>query len=257
MISLVPTMGYLHEGHLSLVRKARASSDIVVTSIFVNPKQFGPTEDLDRYPRDFEGDSCKLAAEGVDILFSPSVEEMYPAGYLTYITVEGITDRLCGAHRPGHFRGVATVVSKLFAIVKPHLAFFGQKDYQQALVIKRLAADLNLGIDVRVELTVREPDGLAMSSRNAYLSPEERIKASFLYESLISAEKLFESGERQASIIMAEMERVLRSVDGIDIEYLSVVDGNTLEAVPVARKGGVVALAVRIGRTRLIDNTIL
>lgn len=257
VISLVPTMGYLHEGHLSLVRKARSSSDIVVASIFVNPSQFGPKEDLDHYPRDMEGDSRKLSAEGVDILFAPTVEEMYPPGYLTYVTVEGITDRLCGAHRPGHFRGVATVVSKLFTIAKPHLAFFGQKDYQQTLVIKRLTADLNLWVDIRVEPTVREPDGLAMSSRNAYLSPEERIKASLLYKSLCSAEKLFESGERQASLIMAEMERILRSVVGIDIEYLSVVDGNTLEAVPVARKRDVVALAAGIGRTRLIDNTIL
>ena len=256
-IALVPTMGYLHEGHLSLVRAARTSSDIVVASIFVNPTQFGPGEDIDRYPRDPEGDAAKLAAAGVDILFCPTAGEMYPPAYRTYVSVEGIGDPLCGAKRPGHFKGVATIVAKLFCIVRPHAAFFGRKDYQQTLVIKRLATDLNLGVNIRVLPTIREPDGLAMSSRNSYLSAEERCKAALLYKSLCSAEEIFASGERRSSAIVRGMEQILRSVDGIEVEYLSVVDGATLEDVTDAQKGDVVAIAARIGRTRLIDNTIL
>ncbi|MDH4099589.1 MAG: pantoate--beta-alanine ligase, partial [Nitrospirota bacterium] len=194
---------------------------------------------------------------GVDILFCPSSEEMYPPGYRTYVSVEGITDSLCGAKRPGHFRGVATIVTKLFSIISPHKAFFGQKDYQQTIVIKRLNVDLNLGIEVVVLPTIREADGLAMSSRNSYLSADERKKAVLIYKSLCSAEKIFASGERRTSAIVTGMEQILHNIDGIEVEYLSVVDGTTLEDISLAQKGDVIAVAAKVGRTRLIDNTIL
>lgn len=256
-IALVPTMGYLHEGHLSLIRQARAKSDVVVASIFVNPTQFGPREDLDRYPRDIEGDTARLEQEGTDILFLPSNQEMYPAGYQTCVEVEQITKQLCGAHRPGHFRGVATIVTKLFNIISPHLAFFGQKDYQQTLAIKRLVQDLNMDVDIVVVPTVREPDGLAMSSRNAYLSPEDRKQALSLYKSLKCAENMFVAGERCSAALMKEMRRCFAGLPDVEVEYLACCNGTSLEYVENVAHGDVIALAVMVGGTRLIDNVVL
>jgi pantoate--beta-alanine ligase len=256
-IGFVPTMGYLHEGHLSLVRKARALSDVVVVSIFVNPTQFGPGEDFDRYPRDEEGDSLKLEVEGVDFLFIPTKEEMYPVGYQTYVEVAQVSQGLCGDFRPGHFRGVATVVTKLFNIVKPHLAVFGEKDYQQLLVIKRMVEDLNLDVEIIPGMLIREEDGIAMSSRNAYLSPENRKKAVTLYRSLIKGKESFASGERRASILCKTVKDSLESVIGISVQYVEVRDAETLEKVEVIHRPSVIALAAIVGGVRLIDNILI
>ena len=256
-IGLVPTMGYLHEGHLSLIRLARERVNVVVVSIFVNPTQFGPEEDLKRYPRDFERDRGLVERAGGDVIFAPSVEEMYPPGFCTSVHVEKLTEGLCGASRLGHFRGVTTVVTKLVCAVKPHVAVFGQKDFQQAVVVRRMARDLNLDVEIVTGPTVREPDGLAMSSRNAYLSPEERKDALVLSRSLEKAKAMVQAGEREASEIMEAMKEEIQARPTARIDYVAVVDAETL--TPVARVEGrvLVALAVWIGGTRLIDNVVL
>jgi len=256
-IAFVPTMGYLHEGHLALVRKARELADVVVVSIFVNPIQFGPTEDLARYPRDFDRDAALLEKERTDIIFYPNDGEMYEDGFTTYVEVKKLEDHLCGKTRVGHFTGVATVVAKLFNIVKPHYAIFGQKDYQQLTVIERMVRDLNMDVEIVPYPTVREPDGLAMSSRNTYLSDMERKKARLISASLRKAEEMVRSSERNADTIRRAVEDILHQEDGIDVEYINICDTGTLEDVAVVAGKAVIAVACRIGRTRLIDNTIL
>jgi len=254
-IGLVPTMGYLHEGHLSLVRQARAENDLVVVSIFVNPIQFGPSEDLASYPRDFERDSQLLAAEDTDVIFAPTVEQMYPPESVTFVEVTGdLTKGLCGARRPGHFRGVTTVVSKLFNIVRPHRAYFGQKDAQQLVVIQRMVADLNFGIDIVPMPIVREPDGLAMSSRNRYLSPDERQAATVLYRALQHAKARIKSSVRSAAEIIASMQSVINQEKSAKVDYIEIVDANHLQPVGAIRGEVLIALAVYFGKTRLIDN---
>ena len=254
-VGLVPTMGYLHEGHLSLVRRARADNEHLVVSIFVNPTQFGPQEDYQRYPRDPERDLRLLEQEGTDIVFMPGVEEMYPQGFDAWVEVgESLTGRLEGASRPGHLRGVITVVAKLFNVVQAQRAYFGQKDGQQLAVIRKMVADLNMGVEVVAVPTVREPNGLAMSSRNAYLSPEERRAASVLWRSLCRARELFDGGERRAEVIRGEMRHVLASEPLASVEYVSVADGETLAELETIDRAALVSLAVRIGNTRLIDN---
>jgi pantoate--beta-alanine ligase len=256
-VGLVPTMGYLHEGHLSLVRASRAAADVTVASVFVNPAQFGPKEDFKTYPRDLERDAEMLRAEGTDYLFLPAAEEIYPAGYKTYVEVHDLQDLLCGASRPGHFRGVCTVVLKLFEIVRPDVAFFGQKDAQQAIILKRMARDLNLDIRVEVRPIVREPDGLAMSSRNAYLDPDERRAALVLWRSLTMARELIAAGERRSSVILGEMRAMIDSEPRARLDYVEAVETEGLTPVSEAVDGTLIALAVFIGRTRLIDNLIV
>jgi len=256
-IGLVPTMGYLHEGHLALVRKAKEQADVVVVSIFVNPTQFGPKEDFGRYPRDFGRDTALLERESTDIIFCPEVSEMYPQGYSAYVEVRGLANHLCGRHRQGHFLGVATVVAKLFNAVKPHVAVFGQKDYQQLKIIERMVRDLDMDIEVIGFPIVREPDGLAMSSRNAYLSIEERGKALLINKALKRAEEAFRGGERKASRLSEEVRKTLGSNDGINIEYVTVCDAETLDDVEKVDERALIAVAAFVGRTRLIDNTIL
>ncbi|HOJ71779.1 MAG TPA: pantoate--beta-alanine ligase [Syntrophorhabdaceae bacterium] len=256
-IGFVPTMGYLHEGHLALVRKAREISDTVVVSIFVNPTQFGPTEDLDRYPRDFERDRSLLEAEKTDIIFFPDARQMYPERYATYVQVRGLEDFLCGRTRKGHFIGVATVVTKLFNIVKPHYAVFGQKDFQQLKVIERMVKDLNMDLEIIPYPTVREKDGLAMSSRNTYLNPQERERALLIHESIKKVTELFKNGIRDASILKEKAREVLLSKDGLDIEYITIADTETLEDIEIIKDKALYAVACRAGKTRLIDNTIL
>jgi pantoate--beta-alanine ligase len=256
-IGLVPTMGYLHEGHLSLVRECRKRADVTVVSIFVNPLQFGPQEDFRRYPRDPERDASLLEKEGVDILFLPADGDMYPEGYRTSVEVAGLQDKLCGRLRPGHFKGVATVVLKLFNIVRPDYAFFGQKDAQQVVVLRRMAKDLNMDVEIRALPIIREPDGLAMSSRNTYLSAEERRAALVLSRSLEEARRTFEKGERAASLIRQRLLRAIASEPLAKMDYAEVVDPSSLEPVERIEGRALVALAVSIGKTRLIDNTIL
>lgn len=254
-IGFVPTMGYLHEGHLSLVRRARRENDIVVVSIFVNPTQFGPNEDYEKYPRDEERDKELLMKEGVNYLFIPSVFEMYPEGYSTYVEVLGLTEGLCGARRPGHFRGVATVVTKLLNVVQPTRAYFGEKDYQQLQVIKRLVRDLNIPVEIVGCPIVREKDGLAMSSRNTYLSPEERESALSLYRGLKLAEELFERGEKNPEIIKERVKEFILSHPHVKrVDYVEIVDPESLKPVENVKEGDVIALAVFVGSTRLIDN---
>ncbi len=250
-------MGALHDGHLSLVRAARARCGVVVATLFVNPTQFGPNEDFAKYPRSFERDCALLENEGVDLMFVPSVEEMYPAGAVTYVTVEGLSDRLCGKSRPGHFRGVTTVVAKLFNIVEPDVAFFGQKDAAQVAVIRQMVRDLNLPVEIAVGAIVREADGLAMSSRNAYLDATQRKAALALYRSLVAAQKLFEGGERSAEKLIASGKQAFAKETGARLDYLDLVDPDSL--APVERLAGPALLAVAgfVGATRLIDNLIL
>jgi pantoate--beta-alanine ligase len=256
-VGLVPTMGFLHEGHLALVDRAREASDWTAMSIFVNPLQFGPAEDLDRYPRDLERDLELARERGVELVFAPTAAEMYPRGEPRVAVVPGpMADRLCGASRPGHFRGVLTVVAKLLGIFTPDLAVFGQKDYQQAALIRAMVEDLDLPVEVRVGATVRDPDGLAMSSRNAYLSAEERGRALGLHAALAEARALFAAGEDDAQLLRARMRSIL-DLRGIQLEYAEVVDPDTLESVAHARSGCVCAIAARVGSTRLIDNLIL
>lgn len=256
-IALVPTMGYLHKGHLSLARGVRDRADVVVMSIFVNPTQFGPSEDFDRYPRDLERDVDLAEGAGVDVIFAPGVREMYPKGYQTYVEVVDVTRPLCGRNRPGHFRGVTTVVSKLFNIVKPHTAIFGEKDFQQLVTIRRMAEDLNMGIEVLGLPTVREADGLAMSSRNKYLTAAQRRSALKLSESLERAQRLLESGERQSERILNEVRSILEESGDIDIDYAELRDPDTLEETARIEGPVLLALAARLGPTRLIDNRIL
>ncbi len=254
-VGLVPTMGYLHEGHLSLVRHARADSEHVVATIFVNPTQFGPQEDYQRYPRDPERDLRLLEQEGTDVVFMPGVEEMYPPGFDAWVEVgESLTGCLEGAFRPGHFRGVTTVVAKLFEIVQAQRAYFGQKDGQQLAVIRKMVADLNMAVEVVGLPTVREPDGLAMSSRNSYLSSEERRAATVLWRSLCRARELFDGGERRAEVIRGGMQNVLASEPLAEVEYVSVADAETLAELETIDRAAMVSLAVRLRRTRLIDN---
>ena len=257
-VALVPTMGYLHEGHLSLVRLAKTRAERVFVSLFVNPKQFGPSEDLDRYPRDFERDSALCEGAGVDVLFAPPVEEVYPPGHCTTVSVEGpLTGVLCGARRPGHFTGVATVVTKLFAMCEPDVAVFGQKDAQQVAVIKRFTRDLNLPVSLVVAPIVRESDGLAMSSRNAYLAPAERAQATVLKAALDAASALFAAGERRSSRLLEAAAGILSRADLARVDYLELVDSETLEPVADIRRSSLLALAVFFGSTRLIDNATL
>lgn len=255
-IGFVPTMGFLHEGHLSLVRAARGISDVTVVSIFVNPIQFGPSEDYDRYPRDIERDKTLLEKEGVDILFLPSEEEMYPPGYSTYVQVRGLEDFLCGRTRKGHFIGVATVVLKLFNIVKPHFAVFGQKDYQQLKVVERMVKDLHLDVKIVPYPIVREADGLAMSSRNIYLTDEDRRRAPAIYRSLKAAEDLFLKGERKAATIKELVESTLKGA-GMNVEYVSICHPETLQELETIEGSAILAVACHLGRTRLIDNIFL
>jgi len=257
-VGLVPTMGYLHEGHLSLVRLARASCASVVASVFVNPTQFAPSEDLDAYPRDLERDLRLLEAEEVDLVLAPEdPASFYPPGYCTWVDVEGITDRLEGASRPTHFRGVATVVTKLFHVVAPQRAFFGQKDAQQAAVIRRLIADLDFDIEMVVGPTVREPDGLAMSSRNAYLSPDDRAAAPILHRALRLAERLVGDGERDAERVRDAMRTLIESEPRVKLEYVSVADAANLDELDEIDRPALASLAARVGATRLIDNVLL
>ncbi len=256
-LGLVPTMGYLHAGHLALVRRARAECASVGVSIFVNPTQFGPNEDLARYPRDLERDLGMLESAGVDVVWAPEPKEVYPDGYQTYINVENVAVPLEGAVRPGHFRGVATVVAKLFNAFTPDRAYFGQKDAQQAAVIKRMARDLNFPLDVVICPTVRERDGLAMSSRNTYLQPEERRAAIVLYGALSVARDAYENGERSADALRATMRDTLAAEPRAQTEYVSAADPDTLKELDRVDRDALLSMAVRIGKTRLIDNFML
>jgi pantoate--beta-alanine ligase len=256
-IGFVPTMGFLHEGHLSLMRRARQTCDVVVVSIFVNPTQFGPGEDLDRYPRDEEGDRSKCEAASVDILFMPRAAEMYPENPSVFVVVEGLSDILEGAVRPGHFRGVATVVSKLLTIVKPHTAFFGQKDFQQCAVIKRMVKGLNMGVSIEVLPTMREPDGLAMSSRNSYLGPDERRTAAIIHQALSSAEQLVRTGVKEPEKLKNKVRAVLSKEPLLSIDYVELADPESLAPLAGISNRLVILVAVRVGRTRLIDNLLI
>jgi pantoate--beta-alanine ligase len=256
-VGLVPTMGALHEGHLSLVRAARAQCQSVVVSIFVNPLQFGPNEDLAKYPRTFERDCELLERERVDIVFAPSAEDMYPKDAVTYVTVEGMSEKLCGKSRPGHFRGVTTVVAKLFHIVEPELAFFGQKDAAQCAIIRRMVRDLNFPVEVVVGPIVREPDGLAMSSRNAYLNPQDRKAALVLFRALSEVKNRFGQDERNAGRLVEAGKYVLAQEPAARLDYLEIVDPGTLEVVAEIRSETLVAVAAFVGGTRLLDNILL
>ncbi|MDI6800688.1 MAG: pantoate--beta-alanine ligase [Thermodesulfovibrionales bacterium] len=254
-IGFVPTMGALHEGHLSLIRRSKSENDITVVSIFVNPIQFGHNEDLSNYPRDMEGDIEKLKSEDVDTLFSPDVMPMYPHGFSTYINVRDLSDKLCGVFRPGHFDGVATVVSKLFNVVKPRRAYFGQKDFQQTVVIKKMVEDLNMDVEMVTCPTVREGDGLAMSSRNVYLSQDEREAAAVIYKTLISASELMKTGNPKPEDIKRHMRDMLKTEPLIsEIQYAGVYDSETLDELNEFKKQNLFAIAVKMGKTRLIDN---
>ena len=256
-VALVPTMGYLHEGHLELMRVGRKHSDKLIVSIFVNPAQFGPTDDFGEYPRDTEGDLKKAREVGADVVFMPSVEEMYPEVSQTKVHVEKVTQHLCGISRPGHFEGVTTVVCKLFNATKPHMAVFGQKDYQQLTVISRMVEDLNMDIEIIGVHTVREQDGLAMSSRNSYLNPEERKSALCLKKSLDLADRMFQDGEKTASVIGEAVESLINSHAFTEIDYVTLCDPATLEDIETLGDNCLLALAVRVGNTRLIDNCLL
>lgn len=256
LVGFVPTMGYLHEGHLSLIRTARKQSDVVIVSIFVNPIQFGPDEDFKKYPRDIQRDENLAKSCGVDVLFYPKKEDMYPKGFSTYVNVEKMTNNLCGKSRPGHFRGVTTVVMKLFEIVKPEIVYFGQKDAQQAFVIKKMVEDLNMNITMKVLSIVREEDGLAMSSRNTYLSKSERKDAAFLYRSLMLAQELINSGEKDPKKIIKKMRELIADAPSAKIDYISIVDTKSLKDTSSIKDEILIALAVVIGKTRLIDNII-
>ncbi|NLP14321.1 MAG: pantoate--beta-alanine ligase [Clostridium sp.] len=257
IIGLVPTMGYLHEGHMSLINMSVQHNDFTVVSIFVNPVQFGPNEDFERYPRDINRDIKMAEAAGVDVVFSPSVSEMYPDGYKTYVDVEGITNTLCGRARPGHFRGVTTVVNKLFNIVQPDRAYFGQKDAQQAVVIKKMVEDLNMNLEVITCPIVREEDGLAMSSRNVYLSEEERKSALILSKSLFEAQELIKKGETQKENLLRYIIDRIKSEKSAQIDYVEIVDADTLDDIEFLKGRVLIALAVKFGNTRLIDNVIV
>ena len=255
IIGFVPTMGYLHQGHLSLIKKAKEDCEVVVVSIFVNPAQFGKGEDYERYSRNLERDRKLCQEEGVDVIFAPEVEEMYPEGYSTFIEVEGrISSILEGASRPGHFRGVTTILTKLFHIISPDYSYFGEKDYQQALVVKKMVKDLNFNTQIFVLPTVREEDGLAVSSRNSYLNKEERKEAAILYKSLIAAKEEIRKGERDPHCLISFMKNLIEKEPLAEIDYIAVVNPETLEEENKINKKVLLLLAVNIGKTRLIDN---
>jgi pantoate--beta-alanine ligase len=256
-VGFVPTMGYLHEGHLFLARRAKAENDVSVVSIFVNPTQFGPKEDFARYPRDPDRDLALLEKERTDLVLMPPVEEMYPPGISTWVDVERVTKRLEGAARPGHFKGVSTVVAKLFNIVEPTRAYFGQKDAQQVVVIKKMVTDLNMNLEVVVVPTQREPDGLAMSSRNVYLNPEERQAAVVLWKSMNLAQGLWRKGERDAEKIRNKMVSLIKKEPLARIDYVSIADPVTLDELSQIKGSALVSMAVYVGKTRLIDNITL
>ena len=257
-IAFVPTMGYFHEGHLALMREAKRMADCVVVSIYVNPTQFGPKEDLSKYPRDFDRDLKMAESVSADVIFFPPDTEMYPANYQTYVNVEKVTQNLCGISRPGHFRGVTTICLKLFNIVKPHFAIFGKKDFQQYIAIKRMVTDLNLNLDLQIIglPTMREADGLAMSSRNVYLKGNERSSALALIGSLKLAQNLYAAGERKASVIIGEVQNLIKSADHTNIDYIKICDTTNLHDVDEIKSQAVIALAVKVGATRLIDNHV-
>jgi pantoate--beta-alanine ligase len=256
-LGFVPTMGALHEGHLSLMRAARQATDIIAASIFVNPTQFGPKEDLAKYPRSFEADCDLLKREGVDLVFAPSVEEMYPAGVVTWVTVEELSNKLDGRSRPGHFRGVTTVVSKLFHIVEPDSAFFGQKDAAQVAIIRRMVRDLNLPLEIVVCPIVRERDGLAMSSRNAYLGPDQRRQALVLHRSLMRIQQLIREGEVSANNLITAGRKEFAAEPSVRIDYLEIVNPDTLDSIQDIGQRALIAVAAYVGSTRLIDNVLI
>lgn len=256
-ISIVPTMGFLHDGHLELMRVAKKHSDRLIVSIFVNPTQFGPEEDFDKYPRDTDGDLKKARDVGVDVVYLPTVDEMYPDGFQSSIHVDRVTQHLCGISRPSHFDGVTTVVNKLFNITKPHVAVFGQKDYQQLTVIRRMVKDLNMDIQILGVPTFREPDGLAMSSRNKYLGVEERKSALCLKKSIGLADEMFRGGEKKANVIRKKIQSLIKSHPFTYIDYVSLCDPETLEDINTLGDKNILAMAVRVGKTRLIDNCLL
>ncbi len=256
-IALVPTMGYLHEGHLSLLREGKKRGDLLVLSLFVNPTQFGQGEDLDSYPRDLQRDAQLARSVGVDLLFAPTAADMYPTGYATYVNVEGLTEVLCGESRPGHFRGVTTVVCKLFTIVQPQVALFGLKDFQQLAVIRRMTADLNLPVEIVGMPIVREPDGLAMSSRNSYLSADERRQALALSDAIRLAKAAASAGERSAASLLQLVRQRIGREAAATIDYVQIRHAQTLQEAPLIDRDAVLLLAVRIGQTRLIDNSYL
>ena len=257
-IGFVPTMGALHQGHLSLIRLAKKRSDFVVVSIFVNPAQFGPNEDFSKYPRDLKHDTLLCKSAGADLIFAPQVRDVYPENYLTYVTVEQLTEGLCGASRPGHFKGVATVVAKLFNLVRPDVAVFGQKDAQQCAVIRQMARDLDFPVKIVIAPIVRERDGLAMSSRNAYLTPAERRQATALHHSLILAKQLVRGGQRTADKVKSEMEKLISCEAPLGkIDYIEIVDNATLKPVNKIEKNTLIALAVKFPSARLIDNILI
>jgi pantoate--beta-alanine ligase len=257
VIGLVPTMGFLHEGHLSLVREARKMADIVVVSIFVNPAQFAPSEDFDKYPRDVTRDAELLTSEKTDYIFLPKAEEMYPANYHTYVKVRDLSAKMCGVSRPDHFEGVTTVVLKLFHIADPHFAYFGQKDAQQLVIIRKMISDLNLDVEIVRLPIVREPDGLAMSSRNTYLSPEERKAATVLYRALQHAQKRVAEGERKSKALIKEIREIIESEPLARIDYISITDMTELKELKTLKGKCLIALAAYFGSTRLIDNIIV
>lgn len=258
VIAFVPTMGYLHDGHASLLKEGRRRGDVLVSSIFVNPTQFGPSEDYERYPRDLDRDLKIMEQNGVNVVFAPKVEEMYPDPYHTYVTVEGVSENLCGRNRPDHFRGVATVCAKLFNCVLPHIAIFGRKDYQQLKVIERMVKDLNMDVGIIGMPIVREGDGLAMSSRNQYLKTKERKAALCLYKAILATRELFENGERRVGALTDKAVGMIMNEDHARIEYVKIVDPETIvDLTGVVWDRGLLAMAVYIGNTRLIDNTVL
>jgi len=256
-VGFVPTMGYLHEGHLALVRRARVKNQSVVVSIFVNPTQFGPQEDFKKYPRDLQRDLALLEKEKTDIVFMPAADEMYPPQFSSWVEVGQVTERLEGALRPGHFRGVTTIVAKLLNIVQPTRAYFGQKDAQQVIVIKKMVADLNMNLEIVTVPTVREPDGLAMSSRNTYLNPEERGAATVLYQALTLTQQLYSQGEKDADKLRQQMTDLIQKQPLATIDYVSIADVKTLDELETVNPPALVSLAVKIGKTRLIDNIVL
>ncbi len=257
VISFVPTMGFLHEGHLALLREGRRLGDDLILSIFVNPTQFGPGEDYESYPRDFEKDFELARKEGVDVVFTPTKDELYGDRFQTHVALESLTKHLCGLSRPSHFKGVATVVAKLFNIVKPHIAVFGQKDFQQLAIIRQMVSDLDFDIEIKGVQTVREKDGLAMSSRNAGLAPEQRKTALCLYSSLVKSRERIQEGEKNASALIQEMKVYIISRFETEIDYISICDPDTLDDVDKIERPVLIALAVKVGKTRLIDNMII
>jgi pantoate--beta-alanine ligase len=256
-IAFVPTMGFLHEGHLHLIRQARTMGDVLIVSIFVNPIQFGPTEDFKQYPRDWNRDAHLCESGGADVIFAPIVEEMYPEAFQTAVSVPHLSQNLCGISRPTHFQGVATVVAKLFNCTRPHVALFGEKDFQQLAVIKRMVEDLNFEINVIGVPTVREAEGLAMSSRNTYLNTQERRSALSLSKALLKAQELFQSGERDARVLIDTAREIITREEGAAIDYIKICDTVTLQDVDTITRPAVMALAVKIGKARLIDNVVL